>query len=94
MNMKECYKLKSHTSSKLRMTCVSSNNVRHPVPKTFNILFLRLCMDTEMFPKSENSRRQNSGMNQVLYRAPTITGHHRTNANGLEYLVPEIYTLM
>jgi len=33
--MKECDKLKSHTSSKLHMIFISSNNVRHPVTNTF-----------------------------------------------------------
>jgi len=33
--MKECDKRKSHISSKLRMTYISSNNVRHPVTKNF-----------------------------------------------------------
>jgi hypothetical protein len=36
--MKECDKWKSHISSKLHMICVSSNNVRHPVTKTFTTL--------------------------------------------------------
>jgi hypothetical protein len=40
--MKQCNKQKRHISSKLYLTCISSNNVRHPVTKTFtkgNYLF-------------------------------------------------------
>ena len=37
-NMKECDKWKSHISSKLPMIYRSSNNVRHPVNKTFTTL--------------------------------------------------------
>jgi hypothetical protein len=37
-NMKECDKLKSHISSKLHMIYIPSNNVRHPVTKTFTTL--------------------------------------------------------
>jgi len=37
-NMKNCDKRKSHKSSKFRMICVSSNDVRHPVAKTFTTL--------------------------------------------------------
>ena len=33
-NMKEYDKRKSHTSSKLRVIYISSNNVRHPLTKT------------------------------------------------------------
>jgi len=33
--MTECDKLNSHISSKLHMIYISSNNVRHPVTKTF-----------------------------------------------------------
>jgi len=33
--MKECHNLKSHISSNLRTIYISSNNVRHPVTKTF-----------------------------------------------------------
>jgi len=36
--MKEYYKQKSHINSKLNVICVSSNNVRHPVTKTFTPL--------------------------------------------------------
>ena len=36
--MKECNKRKSHISSKLHMIYISSNNVRHPVTKTFTPL--------------------------------------------------------
>jgi len=36
--MKECDKRKSHISSKLHMIYISSNNVRHPVTKTFTTL--------------------------------------------------------
>jgi len=36
--MKECDKRNSHTSRKLHVTYVSSNNVRHPVTKTFTTL--------------------------------------------------------
>jgi len=36
--MKECDKRKGHISSKLHMICISSNNVRHPVTKTFTTL--------------------------------------------------------
>jgi len=34
-NVKEWDKRKSHISSKLHMIYISSNNVRHPVTKTF-----------------------------------------------------------
>jgi len=34
-NMKDCDKRNSHTSSKLHLICVSSNNDGHPVTKTF-----------------------------------------------------------
>ena len=37
-NMKECDKRKSHISNKFRMICISSNNDRHPVTKTFTTL--------------------------------------------------------
>jgi hypothetical protein len=37
-NMKDCDKRKSHISSKLHMTCLSSNNFRQPVTKTFTTL--------------------------------------------------------
>ena len=37
-NMRECDKRKSHTSSKIHMIYISSNNVRHPVTKTFATL--------------------------------------------------------
>jgi len=36
--MKECDKQKSHISSKLHMIYIFSNNVRHPVTKTFTTL--------------------------------------------------------
>jgi len=36
--MKECDKRKSHTSRKLHTIYISSNNVRHPVTKTFTTL--------------------------------------------------------
>jgi hypothetical protein len=35
-NVKESDRRKSHISSKLHMICISSNNVRHPVTKTFS----------------------------------------------------------
>jgi hypothetical protein len=38
-NMKECDKGKSNTSSKLHMIYISSNNIRHPVTKTFTTLY-------------------------------------------------------
>jgi len=37
-NVKEYDKRKSHISSKLHMICISSNNIRHPVTKTFTTL--------------------------------------------------------
>ena len=37
-NIKECDKPKSHISRKLRIICISSNNVRRPVSKTFTTL--------------------------------------------------------
>ena len=37
-NMKECDKPKSHISSKLHMICISCDNVRHPLTKTFTTL--------------------------------------------------------
>ena len=37
-NVKECKKRNSLISSKLHMICISSNNERHPVPKTFTTL--------------------------------------------------------
>ena len=37
-NAKECDKGKSHISSKLNMIYISSNNVSHPVTKTFTTL--------------------------------------------------------
>jgi hypothetical protein len=36
--MKECDKRKSHINSKLHVIYISSNNVRHPVTKTFTTL--------------------------------------------------------
>jgi len=36
--MKECDKRKNHVSSKLHMIYISSNNVKHPVTKTFTTL--------------------------------------------------------
>jgi hypothetical protein len=36
--MKECDKRKIHIGSKLHMIYISSNNVRHPVTKTFTAL--------------------------------------------------------
>jgi len=36
--MKECDKRNSHISSRLHMISISSNNVRHPVTKTFTTL--------------------------------------------------------
>ena len=36
--MKECDKQKSHISSKLHMIYISSNNIRHPITKTFTTL--------------------------------------------------------
>jgi len=36
--MKECDKRKGHISSKLHMIYISSDNVRHPVTKTFTTL--------------------------------------------------------
>jgi hypothetical protein len=38
MEKKECDKRNSHISSKLRIVCISSNNVRHPVTKIFTTL--------------------------------------------------------
>jgi hypothetical protein len=37
-NMKECDKRKGRISTKLHMIYISSNNVRHPVTKTFTTL--------------------------------------------------------
>ena len=37
-NIKECDKGNSHISSKLHMICISCNNGRHPVTKTFTTL--------------------------------------------------------
>ena len=37
-NMKECDNRESHISNKLHMIYISSNNVRHPVTKTFTAL--------------------------------------------------------
>ena len=37
-NMEECDKRESHTSSKLHMIYISSNNVRLPVTKIFSTL--------------------------------------------------------
>jgi len=37
-HMKECDKRKSHINSKLFIIYICSNNVRHPVPKTFTTL--------------------------------------------------------
>ena len=37
-NMKECDKRKMHLRSKFHMIYISSNNVRHPVTKTFTTL--------------------------------------------------------
>ena len=37
-NMKECDKRKKHISRKLHMIYISSNNIRHPVTKTYTIL--------------------------------------------------------
>ena len=37
-NMKEYDKRKSHISSKIHMICISSNNVRRPLTKTFTTL--------------------------------------------------------
>ena len=37
-NLMECDKRKSHISRKLHMNYISSNNVRHPVTKTFTTL--------------------------------------------------------
>ena len=36
--MKECDTRNSHISSKLHMFCISSNNDRHPITKTFTTL--------------------------------------------------------
>ena len=36
--MKECDKPNSHISNKIHMISISSNNVRHPVTKTFTTL--------------------------------------------------------
>ena len=36
--MKKCDKRKSHINSKFHMICITSNNVRHPVPKIFTPL--------------------------------------------------------
>ena len=45
--MKECDKRKSHTSSKLHIIYIYSNNVRHPVIKTFTTLH-----PTTLYPTS------------------------------------------
>ena len=37
-NMKECDKRKSHIGRKLHMIYISSNNIRHPVTKTYTTL--------------------------------------------------------
>ena len=37
-NVKECDKRKSHKRSKFHVIYISSNNVRHPVTKTFTTL--------------------------------------------------------
>ena len=37
-NMKECDKRQSHINSKLHVICISFDNVRHPVTKTFTPL--------------------------------------------------------
>ena len=37
-DMKECDKRKNHISNKLHVSHLSSNNVRHPVTKTFTAL--------------------------------------------------------
>ena len=37
-SMKECDKQKSHISSKIHVNYIFSNNVRHPVAKTFTTL--------------------------------------------------------
>ena len=37
-NTKECDKRKNHISSKFHMIYIPSNNVRHPVTKTFTTL--------------------------------------------------------
>jgi hypothetical protein len=43
--MKEYDKLKSHISSKIHVICISSNNVRHPVAKTFATLHYTSLLD-------------------------------------------------
>ena len=52
-NMKGSDKRKSHISSKLHMIYISSNNVRHPVTKTFTTLHtttLQLHFTTLLIP--------------------------------------------
>jgi hypothetical protein len=48
MNMKECDKRKFHISNKPLMIYISSNNVRYPVTKTFQLLPL-LHLFTDQF---------------------------------------------
>ena len=44
--MIECDKLNSHTNSKLHVICISSNNDRHLVTKTFTPLLFTSLVDT------------------------------------------------
>jgi len=46
--MKECYKRKSHISSKLHMIYIFSNSVRHPVTKTFTTLHPTTLISTSL----------------------------------------------
>jgi len=48
-NMTECDKRKSHISSKLHMTNVSSNNVRHSVTKTFSNVLIQFFLSSTCF---------------------------------------------
>jgi len=49
-NMKECDKRKSHISSKFHVIYTSSDNVRHPITKTFTTLhFASLHLSTLHF---------------------------------------------
>ena len=49
-NVKECDKRNSHISSKLHMICISSNNFRYPVAKTFTTLHPNFVTNDEWLP--------------------------------------------
>ena len=51
-NMKECDKMKSHISIKLHTICISSDNVRHPVTKTF------VWRNSKIYKRKINSRQK------------------------------------